>query len=119
MSREGVREGELLWSPSPSRVQNAKIRAYMAWLAEQKQLAFAGYAALHAFSVREPGAFWRSIAEYFQVRLHSPAACELSGAMPNAHWFEGASLNYAEHALRRRDEQPALGFAPKRASAPC
>ena len=28
--------------------------------------------------------------------------------MPSAHWFPGASLNFAEHLLRRRDAHPAL-----------
>ena len=28
--------------------------------------------------------------------------------MPGAHWFPGATLNYAERALRRQDDHPAL-----------
>ena len=28
--------------------------------------------------------------------------------MPGAQWFPGAELNYAEHALRRRDDHPAV-----------
>jgi acetoacetyl-CoA synthetase len=28
--------------------------------------------------------------------------------MPSAHWFPGATLNFAEHLLRRRDSHPAL-----------
>jgi len=28
--------------------------------------------------------------------------------MPGARWFPGATLNYAEHALRRRDDHPAV-----------
>jgi acetoacetyl-CoA synthetase len=28
--------------------------------------------------------------------------------MPSAHWFPGATLNFAEHLLRRRDNHPAL-----------
>jgi acetoacetyl-CoA synthetase len=110
MTHEDVREGELLWSPSAERVENAKIRAFMAWLAENRGQKFDEFSALHAYSVREPAAFWRSIADYFEVRFHSDATEVLSGSMPNARWFEGATLNYAEHALRRRDDQPALLF---------
>lgn len=110
MSREDVREGELLWSPSAERVAAAKIRDYMAWLARNRGREFTDFSALHAFSVREPGAFWRSIADYFEVRFYSDAPRELAGNMPNARWFEGATLNYAEHALRRRDAHPALLF---------
>jgi acetoacetyl-CoA synthetase len=29
-------------------------------------------------------------------------------SMPGAEWFPGATLNYAEHALRRRDDAPAV-----------
>ncbi|HET9934331.1 MAG TPA: AMP-binding protein, partial [Polyangiaceae bacterium] len=105
-----VHEGDLLWSPTVERVERARIRAYMAWLESTGVAVCHDFAALHAFSVERPGAFWRSIADYFEVRFRSRAQRELDGAMPNARWFEGATLNYAEHAFARRDGQVALVF---------
>src|SRR5690606_16571947 len=42
------------------------------------------------------------------VRFHAPAQRILSQRqMPGAHWFEGATLNYAENLLRRAAEPDA------------
>src|SRR5690606_18679379 len=42
--------------------------------------------------------------------FHTPGECVLreGPAMPDAQWFPGATLNFAEHLLRRRDGHPAL-----------
>ena len=45
----------------------------------------------------------------FDLRFHRPAETALADAsMPGAEWFPGATLNYAEHALRRRDDGTAI-----------
>jgi len=110
MNANEVREGDLLWSPSRERKQRSRMAAYMAWLEQTRSLHFDDFSSLHAFSVSDVEAFWRSIAEYFDVRWHTAAHSVLSGSMPNARWFSGATLNYAEHALRRTDAHPALVF---------
>jgi acetoacetyl-CoA synthetase len=92
---------ELLRPPAPDVRETTEIGRYLGWLAEHRDLDFAGYDALHAWSVRDLAGFWSSIWEYFDVRASSPATAVLgSGEMPGAQWFPGASLNFAEHALR-------------------
>ncbi len=54
--------------------------------------------------------FWRAIWDYFGVEASGSASPVVEGRMPDAHWFPGATLNYAEHALKRRDAHPALIF---------
>ncbi|MBB1246776.1 acetoacetate--CoA ligase, partial [Streptomyces durbertensis] len=72
------------------------------------------YAELQRWSVEELDTFWRAIAEWFDVRFTTPYRSALGeDRMPGATWFPGATLNYAEHALRAgedpdRAEQPAL-----------
>ena len=81
---------------------------YKKWLEQKHRLPFADYAALWTWSVADPGAFWNSIAEFFDVRFHTPATTLLTSMeMPGAKWFEGATLNYAEHALRPGDDDSA------------
>ena len=54
-----------------------------------------------SWSVDEPGAFWQSIWDHFEVIAHDPPTAALAdGRMPGAAWFPGATLNYAEQALR-------------------
>jgi acetoacetyl-CoA synthetase len=74
---------------------------YVAWLAAERGREFAGYDELWRWSVSEPGPFWTSIWDHFAVIAHDPPTTGLADArMPGASWFPGATLNYAEHALR-------------------
>ncbi|WP_227833870.1 acetoacetate--CoA ligase [Nocardia macrotermitis] len=62
------------------------------------------YRAIHAWSVREPGQFWSTVATYFDVLgtgLHGTALA--SSDMPGAQWFPDATVNYAENLLRHAD----------------
>jgi acetoacetyl-CoA synthetase len=105
-----VTEGTLLWEPSSERVAASRLSAFAAWLEREAGRRFATYEELWHFSVTELDSFWRLLATYFDVRFHTPARAVLEGAMPAAHWFPGATLNYAEHALRADDGAPALVF---------
>ena len=74
---------------------------YLAWLEASSGRRFATYDALWRWSVDEPGAFWRSIWDHFEVISVEPPSADLADArMPGAVWFPGATLNYAEHGLR-------------------
>ncbi|HLW47925.1 MAG TPA: acetoacetate--CoA ligase [bacterium] len=102
-------EGAVLWEPSPDARARATITRYLDWLRRTRGLAFESYEALWEWSVRDLDAFWTSIWEFFDVN----AARRASAALPHrrverAAWFPGALLNFAEHALRRRDDGPAL-----------
>ncbi len=89
-----------LWTPTAATIAATNLTRYLGWLAQTRNLRFADYAALWTWSTEEPGAFWTSMLEFFNVRLHTPASCALSSMdLPGAHWFPGATLNYAEHAL--------------------
>ena len=83
---------------------------YMGWLARNKGLEFDSYDALWRWSSTEIEAFWASLWEYFEIRASAPYSRVLdSRRMPGAKWFEGAKLNYAEHALRLPQvNQPAI-----------
>ena len=94
-----------LWEPTPDSISRTNMTRYMKWLQENRGLTFADYPAVWTWSTNDPAAFWKSIAEFFDVHFHSPATTVLTSMkMPGAHWFEGATLNYAEHALRPGDD---------------
>lgn len=105
---DAVSEGTLLWQPSAAQQKGSRMADYLRFLARSRGLDFANYAQLYNWSTAELGDFWASVAEYFQVRFRNSAAPGPTGALPQAHWFEGATLNYAEHALAARDEHVAL-----------
>ncbi|SDU29540.1 acetoacetyl-CoA synthetase [Verrucomicrobium sp. GAS474] len=94
-----------LWTPRPDTVARTNLTRYLAWLESRHGLRFADYAALWRWSTEQPDAFWTSIAAFFDVRFHQAAPCALAPGsettMPGTPWFPGATLNYAEHALRQ------------------
>ena len=91
-----------LWRPTAERIARAPITRFRQWLARHRGLEFDDYESLWRWSVSDLEAFWQAIADFAEVRFHSPPGRILSQRrMPGARWFEGASLNYAEHLLRR------------------
>jgi acetoacetyl-CoA synthetase len=105
-------EGTLLWQPDEASQERSVMRRYQHWLSAELGLSFANYAELWTWSVTEVEQFWESIWKFFGVQSSTPYQRVLSSrAMPGAHWFEGATLNYAEHALRHSGAEAAVIFA--------
>ncbi|MGW6930335.1 acetoacetate--CoA ligase [Lentzea sp. NPDC054927] len=100
---------ELLWRPDPTRDNG--MTAFRSWLAGRDQN-FPDYESLWEWSVSDLEGFWGAVASYFDVQFHTPPERVLGSAeMPGAQWFPGATLNYAEHALRRgADDDLAVIF---------
>ncbi|RYG74218.1 acetoacetate--CoA ligase [Lentibacillus lipolyticus] len=105
-----IKEGTLLWEPSKKRKQQSNIYHYMHWLKEHKNKHFDNYHTLWKWSVEELEDFWTSIWEYFDIQAKQPYKTVLtSHEMPGAKWFPEATINYAEHIFRNRDdEEPAI-----------
>jgi acetoacetyl-CoA synthetase len=89
-----------LWRPSAERIEGAAITRYRRWLKAHRGLEFPDYETFWHWSVTEIEAFWESLWQFFEIRSHSPYARVLDRrVMPGAKWFEGSTLNYAEHML--------------------
>ncbi|MEV0966722.1 MULTISPECIES: acetoacetate--CoA ligase [unclassified Streptomyces] len=102
-----------LWQPDADRIAAARITRFQAWAADRHGApAEGGYPALHRWSVDRLETFWQAVADWFDVRFSTPGECVLADrGMPGAQWFPGATLNYAEHALRTA-EDPARAHEP-------
>ncbi|MGH8840381.1 MAG: AMP-binding protein, partial [Jiangellaceae bacterium] len=106
---------ELLWTPDPAAVERSRMAAFRKTLRDERGLDLAEYDALWAWSVAEPEAFWDAVARFFEVVFHDrPEQILDERVMPGARWFPGATLNYAEHALRpgegKSDDDLAVVF---------
>lgn len=95
----------MLWSPSPERVANANITAFMKAAAVYAGQSFSDYAELHRWSISDVAQFWRFYAEYAGFDFEN--ARVLQGSMPYTQWFEGATLNYAEALLHPKNLKDA------------
>lgn len=107
-----MKQHPVLWKPSGEFVENSNLKSYEKWLNENRDLRFSSYRELWEWSVDDVARFWESVWDYFDIIHHSPYRQVLSSEkMPGAKWFEGATLNYAEHVFRNRSsDRPALLF---------
>jgi acetoacetyl-CoA synthetase len=108
---------EVLWRPEPNRVAETKIEAFRRWLRTEREVEVDDYASLWEFSTERAPEFWGAAAEFLGVLWHDQPGEVLSGAMPSATWFDGGTLNYAEHALTggvagapKADDEVAIVF---------
>ena len=91
----------VLWSPPDDALERSRIGRYLARLAEHGGPRLRTYDQAWRWSVDEPGSFWASIWDHFDVIARTqPTGTLVDARMPGARWFPGATLNYAEHALR-------------------
>jgi acetoacetyl-CoA synthetase len=98
--------GELLWEPSAELVERSRLREFMRWLERERGLGFGDYHALWQWSVDDLDGFWSAIWEFFEVEADGePRPVLGSREMPGAEWFPNASLNYAEHVFRGKDDE--------------
>src|SRR5579875_586527 len=107
-----IKEGDILWEPNEEFKKNSNMTKYMGWLKESRNLNFLSYDELWTWSVNNLEEFWQSQFEYFHVIGHSTYTRIISGSrMPEIRWFEGSTVNYAEHVFRNATSRyPALIF---------
>jgi len=101
---------DLLWQPAPERIAQSRMDAFRRFVNARHALQLDDYPSLHTWSIDQREAFWQAIVEFFEIRFHqTPSEVLVEGPqMPSARWFPGATLNFAEHLLRRRDDAVAV-----------
>jgi acetoacetyl-CoA synthetase len=104
MPESGRKSGDnprLLWTPPRDVRDTTAVGRYLDRLRRTRGLDFATYDALWTWSVTDLEDFWSSVWDWLEVDARTPPNAVLSDRrMPGAKWFPGATLNYAEHALR-------------------
>jgi acetoacetyl-CoA synthetase len=104
-----VQAGAVLWEPPETAWETSRMGRYLQRVAADHGLDLPDQEAAWRWSVTDLEAFWGSVVREFDVRFHTaPRAVLADASMPGAVWCPGATLNYAEHALRRRDGAPAV-----------
>ncbi|MEO6130974.1 MAG: AMP-binding protein, partial [Saprospiraceae bacterium] len=109
---------DILWEPTDQDIRSSRLFQYRQWLKANNHHESEDYESLWKWSVDQPDFFWQTIISFFDVRLHSPYKNVVSGgAMPDVEWFEGATLNYAEHIYKgMAGQQTAILFSSEKGS---
>jgi len=103
---------DLLWQPSPTRVENANVTRFRNWVNEKHSLKLDSFHALYDWSVTRKEDFWPAIIDYAGLKAESWGDTVLvdGDKMPGAKFFPDARLNFAENLLVRDDHTDALVF---------
>src|SRR3954454_20045840 len=96
----------VLWEPSEELIERATITRFARWVAVTRGVDVAGdYHALWRWSVEDVEGFWSAIWEFFDVQSETGYERVLGRReMPGAEWFPGATVSYARHIFRDRDD---------------
>ena len=103
---------QILWTPDANFIEQSNLKSFEKWLNTHKGLTFDNYQQLWKWSVENIELFWECLWQYFNIKSHTEYSSVLSShSMPGAKWFEGATLNYAEHIFRNKKQgKTALHF---------
>ncbi|MGV9675547.1 acetoacetate--CoA ligase [Nocardia sp. NPDC003482] len=98
-----------VWVPDPERARHSAIARLVRHAATKHRAPLRDpldYRALWRWSVDHLEDFWEAVWTFFEVSSPTPYRTVLRApTMPEAVWFDGASVNYAEHVLRPRTEE--------------
>ncbi|MET4687634.1 acetoacetate--CoA ligase [Sinorhizobium fredii] len=104
-------EDHPLWRPDNARVRESAVEGFREWCAYSYRTPLDDYAALHRWSVDEPGDFWRSLWDYYEIKgWPGPRSLVNGGDMLAARFFPDGTLNFAQNLLSREGPEDALVF---------
>lgn len=94
-------DGDVLWSPGPEARERSRMGQLMTRVEQNHGVNLPDYDAFWAWSVDHIDLFYAELADFCDVRFDSPPDQVLTTLrVPDAEWFPGATLNYAEHVFR-------------------
>ena len=99
---------ETVWAPG-AEVTQTQIAEFARQASVLAGRDLSTYAELWHWSITELEQFWSLVWTFFDVAAATPYTEVLAGRrMPGARWFDGATLNYVEHALRGDEAATAI-----------
>jgi len=94
-------DGDVLWTPPADARKTTRMGQLMTRVEERHHVTLGDYDAFWQWSVDNIEAFYSELADFCDVRFDTPADTVLTTRrVPDAVWFPGSTLNYAEHVFR-------------------
>ncbi len=100
----------LLWSPSQSRIDNARISHFLTYLSEEYSLSLTNYEQLHQWSITHKELFWKSIIIFFNLKgdYDFGNIFKQNEQFQECTWFSESTLNFAENLLSKSNDDIAI-----------
>jgi acetoacetyl-CoA synthetase len=94
-------DGDVLWTPAADAMERTKMGRLMRRIEQRHGVALGDYDSFWRWSVENIATFYTELADFSDVRFDTPPETALTSLrVPDAEWFPGATLNYAEHVFR-------------------
>ncbi len=104
-------DSNMLWQPSPGRIENSNMMKFMNFVKAKYQESFSSYEELYDWSVDKYQEFWVSLFNFADI-IHKGSIDFIhkksKGDIPRGDWFNGIELNFAENLLRFNDDHTAV-----------
>jgi acetoacetyl-CoA synthetase len=112
--------GDILWRPPADLRESTQAGQFMTFVEQTRGQSFPNdYDDLLTWSLDDLEGFWQAVAEFFELKFHTPYTRVLSDRrMPGAKWFDGATLNYAEHMLGRPEDGEQVAVVARSQTRP-
>ncbi|MBA2655096.1 MAG: acetoacetate--CoA ligase [Gammaproteobacteria bacterium] len=103
---------KIMWQPSKEFQAATEMNHFMAIVNSSFNLSLSCYADLYDWSISHKAFFWKALWDFFSIQAGKPADKIFvpGNSMWDCNWFEGATLNFAENLMRRRDDKIAIVF---------
>jgi len=100
-----------LWTPSQASIDAANMTAFITRVNQRYGLSIADYDALYQWSIDDKENFWSEIWDFCGIIGEKGKRILVDGdEIEMAQWFPGASLNFAENLLRKKNGEIAIYF---------
>jgi acetoacetyl-CoA synthetase len=101
--------GTLLWEPPADARATSRMGRFLDEVEQSRGVELPDYRAAHRWSIDDLDGFWGAVIDFFDLRIADrPGQVLADASMPGAVWLPGATLNYAEQALRWTGDTPAI-----------
>jgi len=101
-----------LWSPSEEWIKKSNISRFIDYVNGKQGKRLKTHADLYQWSIENTPDFWARVWEFADIKASRgyDQVVDSLRRMPEAKWFSGARLNFAENLLRYRDDRLAFIF---------
>ncbi len=103
----------ILWHPKEAFTKDSNMNIFKEWVNKEHKLGLSNYQDIWNWSVENQDGFWESILNYFDISYSGKykKVKTKPKSMHETKWFEGLSLNYAEHVFKNKTISfPAIVF---------
>ena len=98
----------ILFELSGAEKQETAMYKYIKAMQSAGNITGDSFNELYDWSVKEPGNFWKSLVEYFQLKIEGPSIpYHKSISFFDYEWFPQTKLNFAEHLLSFYHKSPS------------